>query len=99
MFTGVIFWYGNEVGLEYEKIKAFPREHKEVIDQKNQYRYLYNLLKERKGPSETFQSLMPELSYRSQSSEEHSQEVAEQIDKRLDQSCKAVLQQLVLDSN
>lgn len=99
MVTGVFFWYGNEVGLEYEKIKTFPKEHKELTDQKTNYRYLYNLLKERKGPRETFQSLIPELSFKVQRTDELNHELSEQLDKRLDQSCKAILQQVILDSN
>jgi hypothetical protein len=99
MLTGVLFWYGNEVGMEYEKLKAFPKEHQDVVKQRNDYRYLYNMLKERKGPMDTFQSLIPEMSYWSRSTEEPTPEQQERLEKKLDRSCSAVLQQVVLDSN
>ena len=99
MVTGVVFWYGKEVGREYKKKQAFPVEHREAIRHQTDYRYLYNMIKERKGPKETFSALIPNLQTSLHVPEDRREEYLRELDSRLDRSIKAVLQQAVLDSN
>jgi hypothetical protein len=59
MCTGGLFWLGNEVGHQWSMRKAFPSEYREAEVHGLEYRYLYGMLKETRGPREAVSALLP----------------------------------------
>lgn len=99
MASGVLIWYGNELGLGIDQMRTFPKEYADASRLREEYRYLFNMVKETKGPQETFRSLIPNFTLSPRVQEDQKEEYLRQLDRRLDRSCQALLQQAVLDSN
>lgn len=95
MCTGVVFWYVNEFGHQVKMRNAFPKEYTEAQAHSREYRYLYQMLKETKGPQEIAKALLPDSANVSEILGLEGPEA--EVDLRLDKAFRVVLENRALD--
>ena len=87
------------MALEQKMTQAFPKEYSEAQLHKKDYRYLYNMLKERKNFKEVIQAFKPSFKVAGEATMKEKEDQLFEMEKRLSSAYEAVSRQYILDSN